>query len=71
MSTTYKNILYTDEQITYMREWAKDCQWKEDEEDNSFLDDLTDLQILKGVENNYAGGLASAILDLTPVLLTS
>lgn len=67
MATDYKGITYTDEIIKEMREWAKDCSWREDEEDNSFIDDLTDLEIIRGVEKNFAGGLAEAVICLTPV----
>lgn len=64
MPQEYKGITYTDDQIKLMRDWVNDCQWREDA-DNDFIDELTDLEILKGVNRHYEGGLTSFILDIT------
>ena len=63
MPQEYKGITYTDDQIKLMRDWVNDCQWQEDT-DNDFIDELTDIEILKGVNLHYEGGLASFILDI-------
>lgn len=60
--TTYKDINYTPEQIQAMRDWAKDCEWAEDQ-DSDFIDELTDIQVLKGVNQNYNGGLVQFLAD--------
>lgn len=57
---------FTPDQIKAMRDWAKDCQWAEDS-DSDFIDELTDLQVIKGVASNYAGGLPQFIIDCEPV----
>lgn len=66
LGTTYKGILYSPEQISAMRDWAKDCQWGEDQS-SDFIDELTDTQILKGVQQHYSGGLAQFVIDCVPV----
>lgn len=45
------------------RNWAADCQW----EDGEFLDEYSPSQILRGVQNNYEGGLDAFLRDNTPV----
>ncbi len=60
--TVYKGITYTVEQIKDMRDWAKDCVWAEDS-DSDFIDNLSDMQVIKGVEANYDGGLTQFIND--------
>ncbi len=69
MAANYKDITYTDEAIKEMRNWAKDCQWNEDENDSSFIDDLSDVSILIGVERNYDGGLSEFMKVLNEDLL--
>lgn len=66
MTTEYKGIQYTEQQIKSMREWAKDCQWNDDI-DNEFIDELTSTQVLIGIEKHYDGGIAQFLLDSTPV----
>lgn len=64
-TTTYKGTEYTADQIKQMRNWAKDCQWA-DGEGPDFIDELTDLQIVRGVAKHYAGGLSQFISDCEP-----
>lgn len=45
------------------RNWAADCQW----EDGEFLDEYSPFQILRGVQNNYEGGLDAFLRDNMPV----
>ena len=45
------------------RSWAADCQW----EDGEFLDEYSPFQILRGVQNNYEGGLDAFLRDNMPV----
>lgn len=69
-TVNYKGIDYTPAQIKAMREWAKDCQWAEDQ-GSDFIDELDDLQILKGVAQHYGGGLAQFVIDCEPVKVTA
>lgn len=64
--TNYKGIDYSPEQISAMRDWAKDCQWAE-EQGSEFIDELTDLQIIAGVEKHYDGELEQFVKDCVPV----
>lgn len=48
--------------IKGMREWAKDCQWREIS-DESEIDELPDEDILRGVQNHYDGGIKAFIRD--------
>lgn len=53
----------TPETIAAAREWVADCVWIEDPED---IEEMTDAQILAGVERHYDGGLAQFIADAEP-----
>jgi hypothetical protein len=57
---------FTPEQIKAMRDWAKDCQWADDT-DSDFVDELTDEQVIKGVQQHYDGGLTQFVKDCEPV----
>jgi hypothetical protein len=48
--------------IKAMREWAKDCQWR-DVTDESDIDDMPDEEILRGVQRHYDGGIRAFIQD--------
>lgn len=48
------------EVMKQMREWAKDCQWKEDPEE---IDEMSDEEILRGVQRHYEGGIKAFIRD--------
>jgi hypothetical protein len=47
------------ELIKQMRDWAADCQWKDDED----LPDMSDEEILRGVQQHYEGGIRAFIRD--------
>ena len=68
--TTYNGKDYTAEQISAMRDWAKDCQWAEDQ-GTEFIDELTDLQVIAGVEKHYDGGLEQFVIDCVPMPITA
>lgn len=55
MNTTYKCIEYTKQDIAAMREWIADCEWPN--LDTTDIKQLSALQVLKGIERNYEGGL--------------
>ena len=48
--------------IKAMREWVKDCQWGEQYEDSD-VDELPDIVILRGVEKYYDGGIRQFMAD--------
>lgn len=60
----YNGIVYSPEIVKQMRDWAKDCSWNDYDE----IDELTDLEIIKGVERHYQGGLRQFNLDGNPAL---
>lgn len=48
------------EVMKQMRDWAKDCQWKEEPEE---IDEMSDEDILRGVQRHYEGGIKAFIQD--------
>ena len=52
----------TPEIIAAMREWVSDCTWADVES----ADDLTDAQIIRGVQAHYVGGVDAFIRDGNP-----
>jgi len=42
--------------IKQMRDWIKDCQWQ-DLPDEAAVDELSDEEVLRGIQNNYDGGI--------------
>jgi hypothetical protein len=54
--------IYTPAQIAAMREWAADCQWR----DNDDLDLYEDATIIAGVERHYDGGVKAFLRDSEP-----
>lgn len=42
--------------IKQMRDWIKDCQWQ-DLPDEESVDELSDEEVLKGIQTNYDGGI--------------
>lgn len=48
------------ELIKQMRDWVKDCEWS-DIGDESDVDELSDMEILKGIQRNYDGGIKEFI----------
>lgn len=55
----------TPEMIEQMRDWIKDCQWK-DIGDESDVDALTPQEVIAGVEHHYDGGVKEFIRNGTP-----
>ena len=51
----YKGKTYSKEEIKDMRDWLKDVQWAD--LDSEEVDDLSDEEVLQGVNINYEGGL--------------
>jgi hypothetical protein len=49
------NPIFTAEQIAAMREWVADCSWGDMDEES--LAELTDEQIIRGVNKHYDGGI--------------
>lgn len=45
-----------------MREWVSDCVWR----DMDDTDELTDLQVVTGVQRHYQGGVKQFITDAGP-----
>ena len=54
----------TPKHIEEARDWIKDCMggWRDLESEDD-VDDLTDNEILRGVQKHYNGGLAQFIKD--------
>jgi hypothetical protein len=48
-------LTFTREEIDAMRDWIADCQWGEGEDDG-WIDDLSDQQVIRGVARHYDGG---------------
>lgn len=46
----------TKEQIQAGKEWLKECVWAESD-DNSFIDELSDDQIIKAIKRHFGGGV--------------
>jgi hypothetical protein len=55
----------TPEIIQAMRNWAKDCQWR-DVSDEAEIDEMPDAEIISGVAQNYDGGIEAFIADSQP-----
>ena len=51
--------------IKHMRDWVKDCSWGEQFEEHE-IDELSDIQILQGVQRHYEGGIKQFIQDAQP-----
>lgn len=45
--------------IEEMRDWIADCDWVEDQE---YLDELSDSEIVRGVEKTFCGGIEAFLL---------
>jgi hypothetical protein len=51
--------------IQQMKEWVKDCQWRDVCEPDE-IDELSDVEILQGVEKHYEGGIKKFVQDSKP-----
>lgn len=52
----------TTEAIAAMREWAKDCAWRDLDPDD--IDELPASEIIAGVRKHYHGGLEGFLRDM-------
>lgn len=41
--------------VNDMRDWVKDCQWGDIEEED--VDNMSDEELIRGVNANYSGGI--------------
>lgn len=53
----YKGHYYTGADIKAMREWISDCQWGDVDD----VSELSDFEVVRGVDDNYGGGLDAFI----------
>ncbi len=58
----YKGRYYTGTDIKAMREWVSDCQWEDVDEGE--IEELSDKQILRGVDAHVHGGLHEFIHNM-------
>ena len=49
------------EVVEAMRDWIFECTWGDLEEDER--DELTDVQVVRGVARHYSGGVAQFMAD--------
>ena len=54
--------------IEDMRSWASECEWREDLLDDEGFDawKLSDKEIIRGIENNFDGGLQQFVGTYEP-----
>lgn len=50
-----------------MRAWAKDCEWREAQDNGmtsaEYVDELSDEEVLAGIDRHYGGGAAQFVRD--------
>jgi hypothetical protein len=56
-----KELGWSAEHTTQAIDWFKDCVWADYEEDD--FDELSIVQVLRGVSKHYSGGIAQFIAD--------
>lgn len=61
---TYKGVEYTTEQIAEARDFINLCEFGDMERDINGNYDLTDIEVLAGVNRHYEGGLSAFINEL-------
>jgi hypothetical protein len=55
----------TREHIDAMREWVSDCQWTESfYGDDDWVDELSDMEIVRGVNRTYDGGIKNFLRSM-------
>lgn len=56
MSQQNQELQMTQQELNFAREWIKDCVWQDiDSADD--VDDLTDLQVIRGIKKHFSGGI--------------
>lgn len=59
------NYSVSEAAVKEMREWASDCSWSEDDYyDDDWMDEMSDIQIIKSVNRFYDGGLPAFLRSL-------
>lgn len=53
-------------QLAAMRSWVKDCQWA-DVPEESDVDEMSDAEIIAGVNRHYDGGVHQFMMDCEAV----
>jgi len=58
----------TTEILEDMRSWVDECEWREHEWDEDGFDPwkLSDLEIVRGIENHFSGGLEEFVQTYIP-----
>lgn len=65
MDINYNGQTYTPDHLREMRGWVNDCVWADMLPED--IEDVTDEEILKGIDKHYVGGLVGFIIDITPI----
>lgn len=60
-----ESLRFAPELIAAMRDWAKDCAWRDVDEDD--VDEMPLAELLRGIERHYDGGMAAFIRDGLPL----
>lgn len=61
---TYQGREYTKAELAMMTDWIKDCLgiWTELDSEDA-VDELSDTQVLNGIQRHYSGGLVQFLKD--------
>jgi hypothetical protein len=43
--------------LNEMRDWLKDCEWRDSHDEHDMIDEATDAEIIKAIDRNYQGGV--------------
>lgn len=68
MKPSAPTIKLSADQLQQAREWVADCQWQ-DIHDADDVAELSQVEIERGIDRHYDGGLLQFILDCTPIKL--
>lgn len=64
MRTELLNSLTGDQKaelVNEMRNWIKECNWQDVEDED--VDNMTDEELIRGINNHYSGGIDQFIKD--------